>query len=168
MRKKLGRIGWTVGVFAALCVPGALAAQHLLVPMDLAQTNHLRAYGLTFWVLERGEPAEWFLNYRGGSFLLPDQEAGHTSAAEELIRRAIERGAPMYNQGNAAACAAVYQTCADALMVMDVLDDRQEDRMTRAMQEASSTHDMNRRAWMMRHALDEAYTSLGEMRTSMN
>lgn len=43
----------------------------LLVPMDDAQSDHLKAYGLTFRVLERGLPAEWLLNYRGGSFLLP-------------------------------------------------------------------------------------------------
>ena len=44
----------------------------ILVPMDLSQTDHLRAYGLTYWVLQQGYHAEWFLNYRGGSFLLPD------------------------------------------------------------------------------------------------
>jgi hypothetical protein len=50
----------------------AAAAQWLLVPMDREQTDHLRAYGLTYWVLEQGDQAEWLLNYRGGSFLLPD------------------------------------------------------------------------------------------------
>ena len=49
-----------------------LGAQHLLVPMDRSQSNHLRAYGLTYWALEQQEEAEWLLNYRGGSFLLPD------------------------------------------------------------------------------------------------
>ena len=51
--------------------PG-LRAQHLLVPMDGAQQNHLRAYGLTYRVLKSGATAEWLLNYRYGSFLLPD------------------------------------------------------------------------------------------------
>ena len=46
-------------------------APWLLIPMDDAQTDHLKAYGLTFRVLERGGRAEWFLNYRGGSFLVP-------------------------------------------------------------------------------------------------
>ncbi|MEX1257291.1 MAG: asparagine synthetase B [Gemmatimonadota bacterium] len=49
-----------------------LGAQHLLVPMDAAQSNHLKAYGLTYWLLSQGESAEWLLNYRAGSFLLPD------------------------------------------------------------------------------------------------
>ncbi len=46
-------------------------ASWLLVPMDETQSDHLKAYGLTFRVLERGDKAEWFLNYRNGSFLLP-------------------------------------------------------------------------------------------------
>ena len=37
-------------------------AQHLLVPMDDAQQNHLKAYGLTFAALKTGGKAEWFLN----------------------------------------------------------------------------------------------------------
>jgi len=59
----------------------ALGAQYLLVPMDRNQVNHLKAYGLTYWLLERGETAEWLLNYRGGSFLLPDHEAVRREAA---------------------------------------------------------------------------------------
>lgn len=49
-------------------------AQYLLVPMDKTQTNHLKAYGLTFWSLEapREYGCFWWLNYRGGSFVLPD------------------------------------------------------------------------------------------------
>ncbi len=57
------------------------AAQQLLVPMDGDQTNHLKAYGLTYWVLEHGEPAEWLLNYRAGSFLLPGGPAVERQAA---------------------------------------------------------------------------------------
>ncbi len=60
---------------------GPLQAQHLLVPMDRTQTNHLKAYGLTYWVLERGETGEWLLNYRDGAFLLPDSEAVRREAA---------------------------------------------------------------------------------------
>ena len=49
-----------------------LRAQHVLVPMDDEQSNHLKAYGLTYAALKAGGRAEWLLNYRGGSFLLPD------------------------------------------------------------------------------------------------
>jgi hypothetical protein len=67
----------------ALCLAAASAAQgqYLLAPMDDAQANHLRAYGLAYWVLQRGETVEWFLNYRAGSFLLPDAPAVRREAA---------------------------------------------------------------------------------------
>jgi hypothetical protein len=40
--------------------------------MDLKQTDHLKAYGLAYWILTQGETVDWLLNYRGGSFLVPD------------------------------------------------------------------------------------------------
>jgi len=53
-------------------VVSPLAAQHLLLPMDAVQANHLKAYGVTFSALREGVRSEWLLNYRGGAFLLPD------------------------------------------------------------------------------------------------
>lgn len=45
----------------------------ILIPMDAeSQKNHLKAYGVTYWVLTKGQKVQWLLNYRGGSFLLPD------------------------------------------------------------------------------------------------
>ena len=54
------------------------SALSLLVPMDEAQTNHLKAYGIAYWVLENQLGAQWLLNYRGGSFLLPYSKAIET------------------------------------------------------------------------------------------
>jgi hypothetical protein len=45
-------------------------AASILIPMDEDQKNHLKAYGITFWVLKNGLEADWLLNYRGGSFLM--------------------------------------------------------------------------------------------------
>ena len=42
----------------------------LLIPMDDSQKNHLKAYGIAFWVLENDIEVKWLLNYRGGSFLM--------------------------------------------------------------------------------------------------
>ncbi|TDE03247.1 asparagine synthetase B [Flavobacterium hiemivividum] len=51
----------------------AAKASFILLPMDEnTQKNHLKAYGITFWCLEKNYKASWLLNYRGGSFLLPD------------------------------------------------------------------------------------------------
>lgn len=45
----------------------------ILIPMDDGmQEDHLKAYGITYWVLSKGQKVQWLLNYRGGSFLLPD------------------------------------------------------------------------------------------------
>ena len=50
-------------------------ASYILIPMDVeSQENHLKAYGVTYWTLERELKVNWLLNYRGGSFLLPDAD----------------------------------------------------------------------------------------------
>jgi len=50
-------------------------ASYILIPMDSeSQKNHLKAYGITYWTLEKQQKVKWLLNYRGGSFLLPDFE----------------------------------------------------------------------------------------------
>jgi hypothetical protein len=50
-------------------------ASFILLPMDeTTQQNHLKAYGITYWCLSKDYKASWLLNYRGGSFLLPDVE----------------------------------------------------------------------------------------------
>jgi len=49
-----------------------VAQQKLLIPMDLKQTDHLKAYGIAYWALQRGIQIDWLLNYRGGSFMLDD------------------------------------------------------------------------------------------------
>ena len=45
------------------------AQAKLLIPMDLKQTDHLKSYGIAYWVLERHGEVDWLLNYRGGSFM---------------------------------------------------------------------------------------------------
>jgi hypothetical protein len=75
-----------LGAAGALAPSGAQAK--ILVPMDDAQTDHLKAYGLTYWVLERGQTAEWLLNYRGGSFLLQDD--AETSREANIRGVAVE------------------------------------------------------------------------------
>ncbi len=52
------------------------SASVILIPMDFeSQKNHLKAYGITYWVLSKQQKVQWLLNYRGGSFLLPDGDA---------------------------------------------------------------------------------------------
>ncbi len=50
-------------------------ASYILLPMDVdGQREHLKAYGITYWTLDQQIKVKWLLNYRGGSFLLPDTE----------------------------------------------------------------------------------------------
>jgi hypothetical protein len=74
-----GRKGWVVKrtmILAALLLAGqATAQQKVLIPMDLQQTDHLKAYGIAYWVLTKGQEIDWLLNYRGGSFMMDYQEA---------------------------------------------------------------------------------------------
>lgn len=55
-----------------VCAFGQARAAFMLLPMDeKAQRDHLKAYGVTYWVLSNGVEAYWLLNYRGGSFAFP-------------------------------------------------------------------------------------------------
>jgi hypothetical protein len=80
----VGRYGGiAAGLRWGLRPPHRLTAfqSSLLVPMDDAQTDHLKAYGLAYRAIQAGGKVEWFLNYRGGSFLLPDAPAVRRDAA---------------------------------------------------------------------------------------
>jgi hypothetical protein len=48
-----------------------LLANAILIPLDETQKNHLKAYGITYFMLKQGIEVDWLLNYRGGSFLAP-------------------------------------------------------------------------------------------------
>lgn len=60
---------WACVLLLGLAALPARAAK-VLIPMDKAQANHLKAYGIVYWVLQQEVPVDWLLNYRGGSFLL--------------------------------------------------------------------------------------------------
>jgi hypothetical protein len=52
---------WTTGM--------QCQAAYLLIPMDNTQKNHLKAYGIAYWIIKHDAEASWLLNYRGGSFM---------------------------------------------------------------------------------------------------
>jgi hypothetical protein len=68
-------------MFSFLLLPTLHAASKLLIPMDLSQRDHLKAYGIAYWTVNQGGKAEWLLNYRGGSFL-----CDHFTQLERLCR----------------------------------------------------------------------------------
>lgn len=48
-----------------------LQAARILIPMDIAQRDHLKSYGIAYFSLQQGIEVSWLLNYRGGSFSMP-------------------------------------------------------------------------------------------------
>ena len=56
-------------LFLLLLTAAPVSAQDILIPMDDAQADHLKAYGVAYWNLRRGIDVDWLLNYRGGAFL---------------------------------------------------------------------------------------------------
>ncbi len=89
------------------------ASAKLLVPMDLTQADHLKAYGVAYHALQRGEDVEWLLNYRGGSFLLEDTPEGQ--------RDCIVLGVTSEAAGGAAA-SAIYDEIERANMEVVLLE----------------------------------------------
>ncbi len=49
--------------------PATLSANYIFIPMDEGQANHLKAYGISYWILRNEVEVDWLLNYRGGSFM---------------------------------------------------------------------------------------------------
>lgn len=64
----------------------SLLASYILIPMDESkQKNHLKAYGIAYWILQNDIEVEWLLNYRGGSFLI----SHYQTIEEECIIRGV-------------------------------------------------------------------------------
>jgi hypothetical protein len=61
-----------------LCFAMVSRGASILIPMDETQKNHLKAYGIAYWVLTRDVEVDWLLNYRGGSFMF-----GYAKSLEE-------------------------------------------------------------------------------------
>ena len=87
-------------------------AQKVLIPMDLNQTDHLKAYGLTYWALTKNVHTEWLLNYRGGSFLL--------DAESFLIAECRIRGVS-FEQLNPSQAQSIYAELQSEKINMDVV-----------------------------------------------
>ncbi|MES2388299.1 MAG: asparagine synthetase B [Bacteroidota bacterium] len=84
MRK---RILYAVLSFLLLAcgISAQVRAATLLIPMDKSQTNHLKAYGIAYWVLGKDIEVDWLLNYRGGAFMFKHS----TTFENELVVRGV-------------------------------------------------------------------------------
>jgi hypothetical protein len=72
-------------LFCFLIVFRISLANSIFIPMDEKQANHLKAYGIAYWVLKTDNEVDWLLNYRGGSFMC----SYHPAIQNELIVRGV-------------------------------------------------------------------------------
>ncbi len=75
IKKRQKKYGFFHSVFLSLLMAHPVGADRLLIPMDLEQANHLKAYGIAYWTLQRNLDVEWLLNYRGGAFMMDAVDA---------------------------------------------------------------------------------------------
>ncbi len=99
-------------VALAFVAAGAHAAT--LIPMDLTQTDHLKAYGVAYWALEKSYRVEWLLNYRSGSFLVLD---GGTDVAAECRYYGV-----VYEEPGGGDLAGIYRTIEEENMEVVLLE----------------------------------------------
>src|SRR5689334_23348154 len=77
-------------IFVLIFLAGISRANSILIPMDEAQKNQLKAYGIAFMALTGGQEVDWLLNYRGGSFLVKynqdiEKECNYRNVSYESI-----------------------------------------------------------------------------------
>lgn len=72
-------------MFFFLTISKLACANYVFIPMDAKQSNHLKAYGIAYWILKNDIEVDWLLNYRGGSFMCKYQPA----IQNELVVRGV-------------------------------------------------------------------------------
>ncbi len=99
--------------FTVFIITSNVSAGKILIHMDLQQKDHLKAYGVAYWILEQGINVEWLLNYRGGSFLIDH----HPNIERELMVRGVS-----YTLVGGAESAQIYSTIEENNMEVVLLE----------------------------------------------
>ncbi|MCX6269992.1 MAG: asparagine synthetase B [Bacteroidetes bacterium] len=100
-------------LFIILFLGSVAFPAYVLIPMDQAQKNHLKAYGIAYWILKNGVEVNWLLNYRGGSFMC--------KYAKEIENECVIRGVT-YQIIADAQSTAILTEIADPSSNMDVME----------------------------------------------
>lgn len=93
--------------------------------------------------------------------LPPEPAAAPKLGPVSLIEKAIERGVPLFNEGNPAACAAVYEITCESLRLLPGVPEKVRAELGRALEEMHAAQGERQKAWILRGALDRAYGQLG-------
>ena len=92
--------------------------------------------------------------------LIPARTKTGALNAAGLIELAIERGVPIFNHGDLAGCAALYEVTAEALRTLSSVPEASRKVLAKALQEARLEKSPRQRAWILRAALDQTLASL--------
>jgi uncharacterized surface protein with fasciclin (FAS1) repeats len=92
--------------------------------------------------------------------LVPAIKSSAPLKASGLVELAIERGVPVFNEGDTAGCAAIYEVTLEALRSMEGVSDAAKKVMSKALQDARSEKSSTEQAWVLRGALDHVYPTL--------
>ncbi|WP_419194834.1 fasciclin domain-containing protein [Novipirellula herctigrandis] len=100
------------------------------------------------------------------SVMIPPGSEGTANHPQQMIRSAIEQGAPLYNNGRVDQCAAVYMTTVSNLLSSNSPQMSSSTRHTlqTALTNAQHSHSSDSQAWTLRHALDHAYNNMSSAR----
>lgn len=92
--------------------------------------------------------------------LLPKETTSKPLTPATLIELAIERGVPLFNDGNQAACAAVYEVTCESLRIMPGVPEKLRQELAETISEMRAEKSARQKAWILRNALDRVYTAL--------
>ena len=92
--------------------------------------------------------------------LLPESMSSASAAASNIMQLAIEKGVPLFNAGQEAACVAVYQVAAESVLALNNVSEDAKKPLRKALERIRTTHSANRQAWMLREGLDQSLNIL--------
>ena len=92
--------------------------------------------------------------------LLPPAPDNQPLSPKALISLAIDRGVPQFNNGNAKACADIYEIAVEALRTHPEVSNKTKDELTKVMKKVKTSSSPHTNAWTLRHALDRALSRL--------
>lgn len=97
-----------------------------------------------------------------------DARAADARAARELLGLAVRRGAPLFNDGNVEATAAIYEVAARSVLALgNRVDGTARRALERGLRDADRERDQEEKAWVLRRAIDDADRSLESERRRM-
>ena len=92
--------------------------------------------------------------------LIPVKTETGPLKSSQLIELAIERGVPIFNSGDVAGCAAIYEVTSEALRTMECVPEESRTALGTALAEARAEKSARQRAWILRAALDKTFAGL--------